>query len=249
MFTRKLLARIEAGNAAALARFGITPLHPRTGMAAVGVINGKPVWPVMGGSEPAPEPTPPADPPKTDPPADPPADPPKDETDWKAEARKWESRAKDNKSAADKLAEIEAANQTELEKAQKAAETEAARAQTATVRAVSAEVKALADGFRVRGDALLHLKDRGDLARFVDNDGDIDTKAIEKELADVLKNRPDLAPEATSEPTPAVPGARPVPVKGRPAAVPAADDRPRSLADASPRTTRPDPPIEGGQNR
>lgn len=37
---------------------------------------------------------PPSDPPKD--PATPPADPPKDETDWKAEARKWEDRAKGN---------------------------------------------------------------------------------------------------------------------------------------------------------
>jgi hypothetical protein len=29
-----------------------------------------------------------------------------EETDWKAEARKWEQRAKENKTAAEKLAEI-----------------------------------------------------------------------------------------------------------------------------------------------
>lgn len=41
---------------------------------------------------------------------------PAQETDWKAEARKWEQRAKDNKLAADKLAAIEEANKTEAQK-------------------------------------------------------------------------------------------------------------------------------------
>ncbi len=50
-------------------------------------------------------------------PVDPaPADPAKDETDWKAEARKWEGRAKENSTAATKLAEIEEAQKTEQQK-------------------------------------------------------------------------------------------------------------------------------------
>ncbi len=42
---------------------------------------------------------------------------PSHETDWKAEARKWEARAKENKSKADKLDELEEASKTALEKA------------------------------------------------------------------------------------------------------------------------------------
>lgn len=38
-------------------------------------------------------------------------------TDWKAEARKWEARAKENKDAADELAALKAAQMTEAEKA------------------------------------------------------------------------------------------------------------------------------------
>src|SRR5690606_15447595 len=38
------------------------------------------------------------------------------ETDWKAEAKKWEARAKENKTAADQLAAIEEANKTEAQK-------------------------------------------------------------------------------------------------------------------------------------
>jgi hypothetical protein len=59
-----------------------------------------------------------------------------EEIDWKAKAREWESRAKANKTAADRLAEIEEANKTE---AQKAAEKTA----TAEKRAVEAEAKVL----------------------------------------------------------------------------------------------------------
>ena len=43
---------------------------------------------------------------------------PAQETDWKAEARKWEARAKENNSAAAKLAEIEEANKSEAQKLQ-----------------------------------------------------------------------------------------------------------------------------------
>lgn len=53
---------------------------------------------------PAQEPTPTPEPPKPS------------ETDWKAEAKKWEARAKENKTAADQLAAIEEANKTEAQK-------------------------------------------------------------------------------------------------------------------------------------
>lgn len=43
---------------------------------------------------------------------------PAQETDWKAEARKWEARAKENSGAATKLAEIEEANKSEAQKLQ-----------------------------------------------------------------------------------------------------------------------------------
>ena len=44
------------------------------------------------------------------------------ETDWKAEARKWEARAKANKEASDKLAELEEAQKTEQQKLTERAE-------------------------------------------------------------------------------------------------------------------------------
>lgn len=71
------------------------------------------------------------------PPAPPAQGPPKptespkvEEIDWKAEARKWEQRAKENKSAADRLTELEEANKSEIEKAaDKAAAAEKAAAE------------------------------------------------------------------------------------------------------------------------
>jgi hypothetical protein len=64
-------------------------------------------------------------------------DQPVEETDWKAEARKWEQRAKENKTAADRLAELEEANKTEIQKANdkaSAAEKAAAEAKAEALR-------------------------------------------------------------------------------------------------------------------
>lgn len=47
-----------------------------------------------------------------------PVEAPAQETDWKSEARKWESRAKENSTAAQKLAEIEESKKSETQKLQ-----------------------------------------------------------------------------------------------------------------------------------
>ena len=49
----------------------------------------------------------------------PPPEPKADDVDWKAEARKWEQRAKENKTAAERLADLEQAQMTEAEKVAK----------------------------------------------------------------------------------------------------------------------------------
>jgi len=79
-------------------------------------------------AQPAPVPTEPA----TEAPV---VETPAQETDWKAEARKWEERAKANKSAAEKLAEIEEASKSAEQKA-------AERLELAEKRAVELEQKA-----------------------------------------------------------------------------------------------------------
>jgi hypothetical protein len=58
--------------------------------------------------ETVPQPDPQPDPPEPTP--DPPA---QDEPDWKAEARKWEKRAKENRDAADRLKSLEDAQKSE----------------------------------------------------------------------------------------------------------------------------------------
>ena len=72
---------------------------------------------------------------------------PEDATDWKAEARKWQDRAKANKAAADELAQLKEDSMTEAEKLQKrateaeakVAELEAANAHAAGVANVTKE--------------------------------------------------------------------------------------------------------------
>lgn len=88
-----------------------------------------------------PEPTPPA-----------PAPALVDDTDWKAEARKWEQRAKDNKAAADELATIKDAQKSEAEKA-------AERVHEAEQKALKAEARALR-----RDIALEHKLSKDDAA-------------------------------------------------------------------------------------
>lgn len=86
----------------------------------------------MSTENPAPTPTPtPAPPAEGTPTPTPPAtEAPAQEPDWKVEARKWEARAKENKSAAEKLAELEEAQKTEAQKlADRAAKAEAKAAE------------------------------------------------------------------------------------------------------------------------
>ena len=73
----------------------------------------------------------------------------KQETDWKAEARKWESRAKQNladakanEGAAQRLAEIEEAQKTEAQKAQERLDAAEKRASELELKAMRAEVAA-----------------------------------------------------------------------------------------------------------
>lgn len=92
-------------------------------------------------TEPAVEPTEPV---QTEPQG---AEPAKEKTDWKAEARKWEARAKENKGASDELEKIKKAQMTELEKAQ--AEAEEAKKEAAKLKAEKDRNEALkqaADG-------------------------------------------------------------------------------------------------------
>jgi hypothetical protein len=163
------------------------------------------------------------------PPTDPPADPPKlddalGEPGKKALAEERAARKAAEKALAEreaKLKEFEDRDKTEAEKlAARAAAAEKA-AQTATARAVQFEVKALADGWADREDAVLHL---GDLSRYV-KDGEVDSDAIKAELTAVLGRKPHLAATPTSR-TPA-----PDPSQGRGGDPTPTDFRTASKAD------------------
>ena len=115
------------------------------------------------------------------------------ETDWKAESRKWEKRARENTAAANRLAEIEEQQKTAE---QKAAEREAA----AEARAVEAEQRALR-----REVALEHSLSKDDAA-LLDAISDEDAmRALAKRLAgqDKDKRKTTSVPtEGTTNPTP-----------------------------------------------
>jgi hypothetical protein len=93
----------------------------------------------------------------TNPPTDAPAvlATPAQETDWKAEARKWETRAKENSTAASRLAEIEEASKTEAQKlADRAAAAEARVAQFESEKQQREWVQQVADATGVPASVL-----------------------------------------------------------------------------------------------
>lgn len=101
----------------------------------------------------------------------------KPETDWKAEARKWESRAKANSEAAQRLAEIEDAAKTNEERLQEQVQELSARnaaLELGQLRATVATEKGL-DGGAARflaGETREELEESADaLAALVGNQG------------------------------------------------------------------------------
>lgn len=123
---------------------------------------------------PTPEPPPAAQPTPT-----PPPEPPKDDTDWKAEAQKWESRAKSNRDAAKALEKSQQATMTEAERQVSEAKA-AGRSEAVTEfgkRLARTEFDALAGRRNPDFDTALALE-WVDLARLVGDDGEPNTKAI-----------------------------------------------------------------------
>lgn len=113
-----------------------------------------------------------------------------DVKDWQAEAEKWqalarknEERAKGNASAAKELERVRAAAMSEQEKAVAEAEARGAQAVAAKAgpRLVRAEFRAAAAG-RVDSDALNAYLEDVDLTKFLGDDGEPDTKAIEARI-------------------------------------------------------------------
>ncbi|MEU2120007.1 hypothetical protein ABZ567_31220 [Streptomyces sp. NPDC016459] len=111
------------------------------------------------------------------------------ETDWKAHAREWEKRAKENAAAATELATLRAANQTEQEKAVSAAE-KAGRTAAASeygAKLAAAEFRA---AVAAAGISLGEAADLIDTTRFVGKDGEVDTAGITAAVAKLAKLAP-----------------------------------------------------------
>lgn len=183
--------------------------HPLATHSALDVLgwrrNGAPIYAIAGGSgegegapasgQPAGSPAgaPPAgEQPKPAEPAAPPAPAgdPAPETDWKAEARKWEKRAKENTSELEKLRQ---AQMTDQEKAVAEAE---ARGRTAAaseygrqLAAARFEAAAAQAGVQL-GDAAGLI----DVARFVGDDGQVDTEAIQTAVTQLAAIAPKAGP-------------------------------------------------------
>lgn len=145
--------------------------------------------------DPTPAPDPAADPAPTDPPQ---ADP----TDWKAMARKHEREAKRLKGLLD---DAQTAAMTDQEKAineAKAAGRAEAMTEAATTLA-AAELRAAAAGAGVNlGNLPI------DVARFVNDDGTVDSDGIAAMVTEFAAALP-APPPATRQPTPGVQGADP----------------------------------------
>jgi hypothetical protein len=152
------------------------------------------------------EPTPPVvEPPANPEPPDPTPEPAKDLGDAGKKAIAEERAArkaaeKERTELAVRLKEFEDRDKSELEKANERATAAEQRIQAATARAVRAEVRALADGFADREDAVLNL---GDLTKYAGKDGEVDADAITAELSKVLERKPHLARTNGTPRTPA----------------------------------------------
>lgn len=124
-------------------------------------------------------------------------EPKPDTTDWRAQARKWEQRAKENAQAAKKLADLEAANQTAQERAEAAAKAAEERAAAALARAASSDVRSALTEAGVPNAA--GIVEDLNLARFLSEDGTTDADAV---AALVEKYRPLVPASGPRAPAP-----------------------------------------------
>lgn len=132
--------------------------------------------PPAGTPEPTP-PTPPAEPTKPDQP---------EETDWKAEARKWEKLAKANNNATKELEKLRTAAMSEQEKAVAEAEKRGrlAAAKENGEKLARAEFRA---AVAAAGIDLGEASDLIDVRQFVGEDGEVDEAVIKKAVGKLAK--------------------------------------------------------------
>ena len=100
-------------------------------------------------------------------------------TDWKAEARKWEKRAKENTSAAEELAALKAERMSEAEKLQMRADK--AEAELSALKAQAerdAAARALAKEHDVPQELLMYCADEEQMAAFVEKYKELTTHNV-----------------------------------------------------------------------
>lgn len=101
------------------------------------------------------------------------------ETDWKAEARKWQDRARTNHAATKELEQLRASTQTDQEKAVTAARQEGRKEALAEVGVARAEdAIRFSVGERLPDSELDELLDHLNLAKFLTDDGNVDRKKV-----------------------------------------------------------------------
>lgn len=140
--------------------------------------------------EPATGDTTPPDTTTTQTPADQQQTPAREEIDWKAEARKWETRAKQNNRAVAELEKLKQQSMTEAEKAvaeaERRARAEAAREYGARLARAEFRAHVAAKGIKVDDDVF----DLIDTTKFVDESGEVDDTEIKKAVAKLAKLAP-----------------------------------------------------------
>lgn len=160
------------------------PIHPRTGRSAVGIVNGKPVWPILGASdEPPAPPAPPEPPPTYTAPAS------QADLDRIIETRLARERARfsdydDLKTAKERLDALELDLASDKDKAvAEARKDERTKATSeATPRVVRSEFKAAAKGV-LTDEQLTALLEDLDLSKYVTDKGDVDEEKVGKKVA------------------------------------------------------------------
>jgi hypothetical protein len=111
------------------------------------------------------------------------ADQPTDTTDWKAEARKWEQRAKENRAAAAEIEKARKAAMTESERAAAEAEERGYGRARSEYGSRLARTEWVAQAARRNPTFDESILEDIDLARFVGEDGEPDSKAIAASVA------------------------------------------------------------------
>lgn len=199
------------------------PVHPFTGLTAIGVLpSGRVVWPIKGGADDPPEPDPEPDgAPDPDPEPDPEGEPGADKDEplgdkglkaLQAEREKRREADAKRRAAESRVKELEAGTD-EAAKAQLQIERDAVA--KANVRIVRSEVKAAATGLLADpADAFSFL----DLDQFeVNEDGEVDEDAIAEAIKKLIKTKPYLAvPDGKKFQGTGDGGARPKAPKARP---------------------------------